>query len=92
MTILLNLVNVASSLFFFPSKFLLNESKSFSKSKILSHLFMKQDSLFCFVMLRSPKPQCFMPHSLCIWKLSMSRGALSWLETVSCYGLEVIDY
>ncbi len=73
MTILLNFVNVASSLFFFPSKFLLNESKSFSKSKILSHLFMKQDSLFCFVMLRSPKPQCFMPHSLCIWKLSMSR-------------------
>ncbi len=43
--ILLTLPQVS---YFFPSKVLLNESKSFLKSKILSHLFMKQDSVFCF--------------------------------------------
>ncbi len=46
---------------------------------------MKQGNLFClilFVMLRSPKP-----HSSCcalgiFEKLSISKGALTWLENV----------
>ncbi len=62
------------------------------------YLFMKRGSLFCFVLfcfftLRSPTPQCFMSHSLDIFgKLLMSRGALTWFETVWSYVVEGIDY
>jgi hypothetical protein len=45
-----------------------------------------------FLMLRSTKPQHFMVHSWYLWKLSMSRGALSWFETVWSYRVEAIDY
>jgi len=30
---------------------------------MMSYLFIKKGSLFCFGTLRSPKPQCFMSHS-----------------------------
>jgi hypothetical protein len=35
---------------------------------IPSSLSMKQDSLFCFGRLRSPKPWCFMLHPWYLWK------------------------
>jgi hypothetical protein len=56
------------------------------------HLSMKQGSLFCFVMLRSPKPWCF---RLCSWylqNLSMNEDALALFEIVWNYGLEVTNY
>ncbi len=34
--------------------------------------------LFCFVTLRSPKPQHFMSCSWYLWNISMNMGALTW--------------
>jgi hypothetical protein len=48
----------------------------------------------CFVLfatLRSPKPGCI--HALGVFrKLSMSKSAPTWLETVWSYSVEAIDY
>jgi hypothetical protein len=33
-----------------------------------------------------------MPHSWYIWKALMSKGALTWFETIWSYGVEAIDY
>jgi hypothetical protein len=71
---------------------------SFFMSKMVYLLFskpsMKQGSLFCFVLfatLRSPKLWCI--HALGIFrKLSMSKGDLTWFETVWSYSVEAIDY
>jgi hypothetical protein len=59
------------------------------------YLCMKQGSLFCFVMLRwdPPKPWGFMLCSCIFKELLMSRGALTWFETVWSYSVEkTIDY
>ncbi len=55
-------------------------------------LWSKVVCFVLFVMLRSHKPQHFMPCSWLFGKLSMSRGALTWFETVWSYGVEAIDY
>jgi hypothetical protein len=33
-----------------------------------------------------------MPHSWYLWKALMSKGALTWFETIWSYGVEAIDY
>jgi hypothetical protein len=48
--------------------------------------------LFCHVMLRSPKPGCFMPTSWYLWK-ALIWVQVHWLETVWSYCVEeAIDY
>jgi hypothetical protein len=54
------------------------------------NLSMKQGSLFCFVDLPNDNTSC---HNISIFgKLLMSRGALTWFETVLSYDVEIIDY
>jgi len=59
----------------------------------VQHPSMKESSLFCFfVMLKSPKPWHFMSHTLDIFgNLLMSKGALTWFETIWSYGVKAID-
>jgi hypothetical protein len=51
---------------------------------------MKQGSLFCFVTLTNHSASCC---TLGIFgKLWMSKGALTWFETVWSYSAKAIDY
>jgi hypothetical protein len=56
------------------------------------HLSMKQGSLFCFVMLRYPKPWCLRLCSCYLQKSSLNRDALALFEIVWNYGVEVTNY
>jgi hypothetical protein len=50
---------------------------------IVAHLYMKEGSLFCFVVMKSIKPGCFRLCSWSLWKaLKEGRGALAWLHDV----------
>jgi hypothetical protein len=60
-------------------------------------LFMKQGSLFCFVLfvkLRSLEPWRFNVALLTSWESSLMRkgGALTWFENVWSYGVKAINY
>jgi hypothetical protein len=39
-----------------------------SKPTLMNHLSMKEGSLFCFVVMRSTKSECFRSCSWCRWK------------------------
>jgi hypothetical protein len=48
---------------------------------MLPYLSMKEGSLFCFVVMISPKPQCIrLAMELIIKKFSMNRGATTWFR------------
>ncbi len=67
---------------------ILNFSIKFSPSPTLSpipcfwsfvkspNLPMKEDSLFCFVVMRSIELGCFRPCSLCLWKALDEEGCM----------------
>jgi hypothetical protein len=63
-------------------------------SLVLSHLSMKQSSLFCFVLSRWDLPNYGVScHDISILgKLLMNRGAPTWFKIVWSYGVEAIDY
>ncbi len=76
-----------------------SENKKEEKTLLVKkwHLFLKQGSLFCFVLFCLSHwdfpNQNTLCHTLGIFgKLSMSRGAPTWFETVWSYGVEAIDY
>jgi hypothetical protein len=64
-------------------------------SILLTNAFMKQSCfvLFCRIEISPLTNHHASCHALGIFgKLSMSRGALTWFETVWSYGVESIDY
>jgi hypothetical protein len=42
------------------------------------HLFMKDGSLFCFVLMRSTKLRCFRSCSWCLWKALNKDGCMGF--------------
>jgi hypothetical protein len=52
--------------------------------------------LFClFFTLKSPKPQCFLPHSWYHWKIVNEKGCTNWFHNVlTCnfWSKKVIEY
>jgi hypothetical protein len=48
---------------------------------MLPYLSMKEGSIFCFVIMISPKPRCFrLCYGTCHQKFSMNRGATTWFR------------
>jgi len=46
-----------------------------------SYLSRKEGSLFCFIIMISPKPQCLgYAMEFIIKKFSMNRGAMTWFR------------
>ncbi len=51
------------------------------------NLSMKEGSLFCFVVMRSTKLECFRSCSWCLWK-ALDRGGVHGLRSMT-FGLAV---
>ncbi len=46
------------------------------KYRPINYLFMKESSLFCFVVMKSIKSGCFKFCSLCLWKALNEKGCM----------------
>jgi hypothetical protein len=58
-----------------------------SKYSLYSDLSMKDSSLFCFVVMRSTKPECFRLCSWCLWKAFDEEGCMGlvpWRLDLRC--------
>jgi hypothetical protein len=56
------------------------------------HLSIKQDSLFCFVTMRSTKLGCFRLCSWYLWKALSEEGASAWFHGVWTCSIKVLEY
>jgi len=56
------------------------------------YLSMKEDSLFCFVIMRSTEPGCFRSCSWCLWKALEQEGAWALFHDVWTGGAKVLEY